>query len=72
MHAAKLLLGEEFSTSMHNDMTISARYKKQCGKSIKTLTSSFNAAKMSPLLYKKGLLTPDECERLVNNLAMTT
>ena len=70
-HVAKLLLGEEFSKSMHNDMTVSARYKKQCGKSIKTLTSSFNAAEMSPLLYKKGLLTPDECERLVNNPAMT-
>ena len=72
-YVAKLLLGhsEEFSASMRDDMTISARYKKQCRKGIDMIIRNLNVDDLTPLLYKSGLLTSDEFDRLVNSPAMT-
>ena len=72
-YIAKLLLGhgKEFSASMRDDMTTSARYKKQCRKGIDTIIRNLNVDDLTPLLYKNGLLTSDEFDRLVNSPAMT-
>ena len=56
-YIAKLLLGEEVSTSMHNDMISSAKYKEQCVQSVKTLMCNFNAEDLVPTLYAERLLT---------------
>lgn len=65
-YVAKLLLGEEFSTNMLNDMRSSAKYKEQCNQGIKTLMCNCNVDDLVPILYAKGLLTADEFERLAN------
>ena len=71
-YVAKLLLGKEFSTSMHCDIIISARYKEKCREGIDTIMRNLNVDDLTPLLYKKGLLTSDEFDKLVNSQAIMT
>ena len=65
-YIAMLLKGEEFSTSMHNDMKISALHKKQCVQGFNKLMCNLNIGDLVPVLYAKGLLTADEFDRLTN------
>ena len=65
-YVAKLLLGEEFTRSMHDDIKASAVYKKQCVDRIKTLMDNFNVDELIPVMYANSLLTLDEWERLTN------
>ena len=68
-YIAMLLKGQEFSTSMHNDIKISAQYKKQCIQGFNKLMCNLNIEDLVPVLFAKGLLTADEFDRLTN-LAM--